>query len=313
MGGCCGGKEIPEAAQTSAAAPQLKPAAKPTAPTNNPPSQPKPPLQPRPSSEKVDKGVGNDMVAALAPYSNKDNTENDDEVVVGGGEREVLPDPGGESAPKDANAWWNRNKTQREPKQVKGIKATTLKATMVATLGKGDLRKVVKCPDGEDVNEWISVNTINFFNMCNSLFAMTQDFCTDVSCPRMTAGPTEYLLWPCGFNNNKASHTPAPIYCEKLLEWIEQQVNDTTLFPIEEGTPFPRNFLSSVKQIYKRMFRLFAHLYYHHLESMRSVGGNAHLNTCFKHFILFSNEYNLVGQDALAPMAKYVNSILTTK
>jgi len=256
------------------------------------------------------------MVAALVPYNpSNGKEETEDDYAVLHGEKEAFPadlNPGDSSAPKDANAWWNRNKTQREPKQLKGNRAT-LKATMVATLGKGDLRKVVKCPDGEEVNEWISVNTINFFNMCNSLFAMTQDFCTATSCPKMTAGTTEYLLWPCAENHHKTSHTPAPIYCERLLEWIEQQVNDTTLFPIDENTPFPRNFMASVKQVYKRMFRLFAHVYYHHLDSMRSVGGNAHLNTCFKHFILFSHEYNLVGAESLAPMAKYVNSILALK
>ncbi len=50
---------------------------------------------------------------------------------------------------------------------------------------------------------------------------------------------------------------------------------------------FPRNFLSEVKQIYKRLFRLYAHLYCTHNEKIRSIGANAHLNTCFKHFIYF--------------------------
>jgi MOB kinase activator 1 len=300
--GTCGGKDQPEGA-----APSSPPKSSQRQTSQKvPQSALKKPVKPARLSE--DKDVGSDMVAALAPYNNKKDTNvEDEEVLFGGGE--VLPDPGESSPPKDANAWWNRNKTQREPKQLKGNRAT-LKATMIATLGKGDLRKVVKCPEGEDVNEWISVNTINFYNMCSSLFAMTQGFCTERTCPLMTAGPTEYLLWPCPENNNKTSHTPAPIYCEKMLEWIELQVNDTTLFPIEEGAPFPRNFLSCMKQVYKRMFRLFAHMYYHHLESMRSVGGNAHLNTCFKHFVLFSNEFHLVGQDGFAPMAKYVNSIL---
>lgn len=44
---------------------------------------------------------------------------------------------------------------------------------------------------------------------------------------------------------------------------------------------FPRQFLSEVKQIYKRLFRLYAHLYCTHSEKIRSIGANAHLNTCF--------------------------------
>ena len=35
----------------------------------------------------------------------------------------------------------------------------TIKATMRATLGGGDILDTVKLPDGEDLNEWIAVNT----------------------------------------------------------------------------------------------------------------------------------------------------------
>lgn len=35
----------------------------------------------------------------------------------------------------------------------------TIKATMKATLGGGELRKTVQLPPGEDENEWIAVNS----------------------------------------------------------------------------------------------------------------------------------------------------------
>lgn len=59
------------------------------------------------------------------------------------------------------------------------------------------------------------------------------------------------------------------------------------VFPPTTDAKFPRQFLSEVKQIYKRLFRLYAHLYCTHSEKIRSIGANAHLNTCFKHFTFF--------------------------
>lgn len=40
----------------------------------------------------------------------------------------------------------------------------TVHATMRATLGGGDLMNAVKCPPGEDLNEWIAVNTVQSEN-----------------------------------------------------------------------------------------------------------------------------------------------------
>jgi MOB kinase activator 1 len=32
-----------------------------------------------------------------------------------------------------------------------------------ASLGSGDLKKAVKCPEGEDINEWLAYNGITYF------------------------------------------------------------------------------------------------------------------------------------------------------
>ena len=46
--------------------------------------------------------------------------------------------------------------------------------------------------------------------------------------------------------------------------------------------PFPKSFLSRVKTIFKRLFRVYAHIYYNHFQRVVSLGEEAHLNTCFK-------------------------------
>lgn len=56
-----------------------------------------------------------------------------------------------------------------------------------ATLGGGSLRKVVKLPDGEDENEWLAVNMVDFYNQINLLYGAITEFCSPQSCPEMKA------------------------------------------------------------------------------------------------------------------------------
>lgn len=54
------------------------------------------------------------------------------------------------------------------------------------------------------------------------------------------------------------------------------------------GAPFPPNFRDVVKTIFKRLFRVYAHIYHSHFQKIVSLKEEAHLNTCFKHFVLFT-------------------------
>ncbi len=55
------------------------------------------------------------------------------------------------------------------------------------------------------------------------------------------------------------------------------------------GAPFPLNFRDVVRTIFKRLFRVYAHIYHSHFQKIVSLKEEAHLNTCFKHFILFTH------------------------
>lgn len=59
----------------------------------------------------------------------------------------------------------------------------------------------------------------------------------------------------------------------------------TTFCPA--GVPFPKNFMSVAKTILKRLFRVYAHIYHQHFDSVMQLQEEAHLNTSFKHFIFF--------------------------
>jgi len=64
-----------------------------------------------------------------------------------------------------------------------------------------------------------------------------------------------------------------------------------------------------VKQIYKRFFRVYAHIYHSHFSRIVKVGAEAHLNTCFKHFIFFVKEFKLIDDKELKPLDDLINKI----
>lgn len=65
----------------------------------------------------------------------------------------------------------------------------TLKRHIEATLGSGNIREAVQLPPGEDLNEWLAVNTVDFYNAISVLFGTLEEFCTSSTCPVMSAGP----------------------------------------------------------------------------------------------------------------------------
>ncbi|RLN42717.1 hypothetical protein C2845_PM01G44480 [Panicum miliaceum] len=186
-----------------------------------------------------------------------------------------------------------------------------LKKHIDATLGSGNLRDAVRLPPGEDLNEWLAVNTVDFFNQVNILYGTLMEFCTPATCPTMSAGPKFEYRWADGVQIKKPIEVSAPKYVEYLMDWIEAQLDDESIFPQKLGTPFPQNFKEVVKTIFKRLFRVYAHIYHTHFQKIMSLKEEAHLNTCFKHFTLFTWEFKLIDKDELAPLIDLIESIVS--
>lgn len=215
-------------------------------------------------------------------------------------------------------------------------------------------------PEGEDLNEWIAVNTVDFFNQINMLYGTITEFCTEASCPVMSAGPRYEYHWADGTNIKKPIKCSAPKYIDYLMTWVQDQLDDETLFPSKigncsgttrrasrpgpshgatrkplwffshlgglfccfintsdhaeacscfSGVPFPKNFMSVAKTILKRLFRVYAHIYHQHFDSVMRLQEEAHLNTSFKHFIFFVQEFNLIDRRELAPLQELIEKL----
>jgi len=208
------------------------------------------------------------------------------------------------------NILGKQESTFKPKKNIKeGSKRFELHKQLKATLGSGDLRGAVKLPPGEDLNEWLAVNIIDFFNQINLLYGSITEFCTPKTCPVMSAGPKYEYLWADGKDIKKPLKVSAPEYADYLMTWVQNILEDETIFPTSDDTPFPKNFKTIVKTIFKRLFRIYAHIYYSHAQEIVDLGVEAHLNTAFKHFYLFISEFDLVEPKEMAPMDHHIDEI----
>lgn len=70
---------------------------------------------------------------------------------------------------------------------------------------------------------------------------------------------------------------PEHRYVLHLMEWVESQLDDGAVFPQQPGEAFPASFRETVKTIFKRLFRVYAHIYHSHWDLMVSLGAGAQL------------------------------------
>ncbi|KAL6005869.1 MOB kinase activator 1A [Asimina triloba] len=222
------------------------------------------------------------------------------------------------------NELGNRNQKTFRPKKSapSGSKGAQLRKHIDATLGSGNLREAVRLPPGEDVNEWLALTP----HWWETAFVVDDDdhdgdghggddkageqhptqgpvlgvLIDSAGCQHENAGfdlRTAMLCktsqryeyrWADGVQIKKPIEVSAPKYVEYLMDWIESQLDDESIFPQKLGAPFPPNFKDVVKTIFKRLFRVYAHIYHSHFQKIVSLKEEAHLNTCFKHFILFT-------------------------
>lgn len=189
-------------------------------------------------------------------------------------------------------------------------------------------------PKGEDLNEWLAVNSVwlgrsalaavpahaaltrmraavDFFNEISLLYGTVAEYCTPESCPVMSASQRFEYMWADGVNVKKPVSVSAPEYVDLLMTWVQNQLDNEEIFPTRIGVPFPENFQEICSNIFRRLFRVYGHIYHSHFEEIVSLQAQPHLNTCFKHFVYFVYEFNLIpNKQEMAPMQEFIDELM---
>src|SRR5262245_28227588 len=111
---------------------------------------------------------------------------------------------------------------------------------------------------------------VDFFNQVNMLYSTITEFCSPTACPTMSAGQRYEYLWadPTPVGPSSKPREPlkmsAPEYVDTLMTYIQSKIDDETTFPSKIGVPFPKQFPNVVRTIWRRLFRVYAHIYCEH-------------------------------------------------
>ncbi|XP_036168072.1 MOB kinase activator 3A isoform X2 [Myotis myotis] len=128
---------------------------------------------------------------------------------------------------------FNKDKTFRPKRKFEpGTQRFELHKKAQASLNAGlDLKLAVQLPSGEELNDWVAVHVVDFFNRVNLIYGTISDGCTEQSCPIMSGGPKYEYRWQDEHKFRKPTALSAPRYMDLLMDWIEVQINNEDIFP----------------------------------------------------------------------------------
>eukprot|EP00127_Corallochytrium_limacisporum_P005465 Clim_evm13s206 gene=Clim_evmTU13s206 len=182
------------------------------------------------------------------------------------------------------------------------------------THGMRYLQSTIIPPEDSDENDWMAVNIVEFYNEVNLVYGTIMEFCTEESCPQMTAGKNFQYLWfsgkplPADFKDNK--YPPARTYINCLVDEIDRRISDDRVFPTTSGGRYPEKFRKVIKKICKCVLRIYAHMYYHHIDDILKLGVQAQVNQAYERFYLFMKYFDLVNDEELAPVKEFTELMI---
>ncbi|KAJ6237058.1 mob kinase activator-like 1 [Anaeramoeba flamelloides] len=168
------------------------------------------------------------------------------------------------------------------------------------TLNNSNYQILIEVPEENSLNDWLAVNTVEFYNRLNLFYGALRSNCTNESCPIMKGGPNIEYYW------KRKKKTIPPDYIENVMVLIEKILDNPKVFPPDESVKFPKNFKRVTKEIFTKLYRIFAHIYVCHFQDIENIGAVSHLNTTYKHFYFFSRKFKLIKKREYEPL-KFLN------
>mmetsp|Transcript_9015 Transcript_9015/g.19938 ORF Transcript_9015/g.19938 Transcript_9015/m.19938 type:complete len:109 (+) Transcript_9015:164-490(+) len=93
------------------------------------------------------------------------------------------------------------------------------------------------------------------------------------------------------------------------------QINDESQFPDDEDEEYALRVFASERfatlcgQIFRRLFRVYAIIFFSFFRTFDELEMAPHVNTSFKHFMFFCTEYGLLPERELIPLEPLVKQI----
>ncbi|GAB7363925.1 hypothetical protein MBLNU230_g4487t2 [Neophaeotheca triangularis] len=201
---------------------------------------------------------------------------------------------------------------------------------------KGNFNTLAFKPVLVEEGEWMSHQLVEQNRLLTGMVKIVQTSnssrggpcCNEQTCPTMSAGSTVYTWID---TNRNPINLPAAQYMKNIQTWVTGKTLDPSLFPTDTFTSapplvsaansqstdpnhwlgkasgFPQRFETEIKNMYKQMFRCYAHLYWAHWMTFYDLKGERELNTCFVHFVNVGLMYNLLSERDIEPMRPLID------
>ncbi|CAL6042945.1 Mob1-like_protein [Hexamita inflata] len=158
-------------------------------------------------------------------------------------------------------------------------------------VNQAEMVDAVTLPPNEDVNEWIALHVHVFTEIIKQMFLQVQQQCT---CTHMTIQNIVY------------ANEPAYDYISKQIEEIQKYLTDENIFPQQAGVPFSKSFLPVARTIFFKQLRVFGHFFLHDNQLQNQYLLPQH----FKHFVLFTREYELLQMTDFDCLQSVIQTIM---
>jgi MOB kinase activator 1 len=172
-----------------------------------------------------------------------------------------------------------------------------------ATLNSLGVYDSIKLPPGIREEDWIAGQVFSLYEEVVRTVSLLEDICDVESstCRVMNAGRTVQYAWADDANPEPRALS-APDYMKTLIEYSHEVLSNPKIVPID-GQPMPKRFREAMTLLLKRFFRVYAHAYICHFKEISDdCGVEAHLNFCFKRFLLVVLEFKLVKREDMSPL-----------
>ncbi|KAK8799344.1 hypothetical protein WA171_006089 [Blastocystis sp. BT1] len=170
---------------------------------------------------------------------------------------------------------------------------------------------LVKLPPGVNEYIWIYEKAQFYLEECQLLWESISDFCNPYTCPEMAAGPHYTYLWTDEHQRDPIS-MPACNYISNVFIWASNVFSSDDFAEVSDGV-FPENFIPVMRILFKKLFRVYAHVYHHHLSEFIKRNAEIHLNTSFKYFGMFVREFGLISKKEEAPLRKLLEQLIDSE
>ncbi|KAI9280273.1 Mob1/phocein [Umbelopsis sp. AD052] len=153
-----------------------------------------------------------------------------------------------------------------------------------------DIQRVIDLPEGIDAEIWQYEHLRQLCLQLNYLIPGLDSECTIDSCPEMKADGWLYL---CAAHPVTKS-CPAIDYIVHTLDGATMLLNNSKYFPSRISIPEPS--LKHLQAIARRLYRIFAHAYFHHREAFEFFENETYLHS---RFLRLSKKYSLIPKSLL--------------